>query len=137
LGLCLLGLSTSYLFGNQFFRFDMQKESSKIFIVLTPGWSNIIIFQSLSDIVVFFFPMWSLTCLVWICTVTIQKNIFNLSKCWLFVQFRANFKRLKTTLRHLGVKTYNKQWKLVWSHCHNVNDNELKRGSKVVCSKSA
>jgi len=88
-------------FGNQFFRFDMQKESSKIFID-----SNIIIFQSSNDIVVFSFSMWSLTRLGWICKCTIQKKWFNLSKCWLFVQFRTNLKRLETSLRHLGVIEY-------------------------------
>jgi len=54
-------------------------------------------------IVVFSFPMWSPTCLGWICMVTIQKNIFNLSKCCLFVKFRANSKRIKTCLGHLEV----------------------------------
>jgi len=44
LELCLLGPSTSYFFGNQLFRFDMQKENSKNFIVFTPSWSTIIIF---------------------------------------------------------------------------------------------
>jgi len=104
LGLYLLGHSTSYFFSNLFFRLDMQKKSSKIFIVLTPWWSNIIIFQSLNDIVVFFFLIWSLTCLVWICMVTILKKLIQLIKMLAFVQFRANSSRLKTSLGHLGVK---------------------------------
>jgi len=93
----------------------MQKESSKIFIVLTPWWSNTIIFQSLSDIVVFSFPMWFLTCLVWICTITIQKNWFNLSKCCLFVQFRANSKRLKTGLGHFRVNYFH-----IWNYAEKL-----------------
>jgi len=54
------------------------------FIVLTPSWSNVIIFQLISDIVVFFIPMWSLTCLIWICTVTIQKKLIQLIKMLAF-----------------------------------------------------
>jgi len=42
------------------------------FAILTPLGSNIIIFHSVSSIVVFSFPMWLLTCLAWICTVAIQ-----------------------------------------------------------------
>ena len=68
----MLGPLTSYCFGHQLFRFDLWKVDWKIFAVLAP--SNVIIFHSISDIVVFSFPTSSLTCLVWICTVTIKKN---------------------------------------------------------------
>jgi len=72
----MLGPLSSYFFGDQIFRFDMWKRIKRLqitFEVLTSSWSNIIIFQSISDIVVFSFPMGSRTYLVWIFIVTIQK----------------------------------------------------------------
>jgi len=82
-------------FGNQFFRSDMKNESSKIFIVLI---NNLMIKHCNLSILkwccVFFSYVTYLTCLVWICVVTIIKKSIQLSKCWLFVQFRANSKRL-------------------------------------------
>jgi len=70
--------------GCQLFRFDMPKEISKIFIVLTPLWSNIIIFQSLNDIFVCCSPIWFLACLVWICMVIIWKKLVQLIKMLAF-----------------------------------------------------
>jgi len=109
LELYLLGPSTSYFFGDQRFRFDIQKESLKIFIVLTPSWSNIIIFQSLK----------------WYCGVFFSYMISNMSSLnlygynykkidstWLFIQFRANSKRLKTSLEYLWVN-FQQQFQII------------------------
>jgi len=87
-----------------------EKKNEKLqitFTVLTPSWSNIIIFQSVSNIVVFTFSMWSLTCLVWNFLVTIQFFLYKTYQnvACLFVQFRAsNSKKLKTSLGQFEVK---------------------------------
>jgi len=137
----MLGPLSSYFFGDQLFRFDMWKEDRTrlqvTFVVLTPSWSNIIIFQyvhyvqyNLSlcsilnicllcsyehnehnyvhmfimfniifhyDLVMLFFPpIWSLTCLVWICTITIFKKIDTTYKN---VGFGFNLEQISTNSR--------------------------------------
>jgi len=56
------------------------------------------------EIAVFSFCMWSLTCLVWIYTVTIQKIVTTYQK----VGFLFNLSKFKKDLGHLGVNC------LVW-----------------------
>jgi len=50
----MLDIITSYFLVTNFLELTMQKENLEIFIVLTPSLSNIIIFQFVSDIVIFF-----------------------------------------------------------------------------------
>jgi len=97
---CLL---TAYSFNDQFFLFEMSKRIERLeitFIVLIPSWSNIKIFQSISNIVVFSFPKWSLTCLVSI----YGYNSKNLIKEYQNVGFLFNLKQiLRSSTKAFGI----------------------------------
>jgi len=83
----MLGSLTSNFLAANFLDLTCEKRIERLhifFAILTPSCSNIIIFQSLSDIVEFFFPIYSLTCLVKICMVAIQKMLIQLIKMLFF-----------------------------------------------------
>jgi len=85
-----LGPLSSYFLVTKFLDLKRIERLQITCTILTPSWSNIIIFQSISDIIVCF-SMCSLICLVWIYTVTIQKKLIQLIKMLAFYSILSKF----------------------------------------------
>jgi len=72
--------------------------------------SNIIIFESISCIVVDFFSLWFLICLVWICTVIIQQNI---DETYKKVHFLFNIEQIPRNILQKGLGHFEFSWRTI------------------------